>query len=109
MQVGLVSHIEFGHMFLYKFELIINGLNTEQVRDICMGETDHDVQVATCIVSKYPLHNFVDGDNFYHYGGQGGDIAKAHKQHVRVLQDQEMIEENEALHQCMDSRTQYVS
>lgn len=109
-RTGLVPHVPIGHMSLYRFELMICGLHSHQIRGICIGQTDNGADVATCAVAKYPLHNFPVGNNVYQYGGQGGRIAQAHKLNLRVLDSQEMDAENLALLNCslQDSRVRLV-
>jgi hypothetical protein len=44
-------------------------------------------------VAVFPLHDYFvhdedDEDNFFIYGGEGGQLAEAHLHHIRVLHNQ---------------------
>lgn len=46
---------------------------------------------ATCIVIKYPLHNFDDGNGFYRVGGEGGEIRKTRQVGHRIIEHQKIM------------------
>jgi hypothetical protein len=53
-------------------------------------------------VAVFPLHDYFvhdedDEDSFFIYGGEGGQLAEAHRHHIKVLHNQEWSRRNLAL------------
>lgn len=86
-RVGHVAGIHVGYEFNYRAEIFLVGLHDGLVRGISLGRhLGHEV--ATCVVAVFELHNTFLHEDLLIYGGEGGHLRLAYRQHVRVLADQ---------------------
>lgn len=79
-EFGPVPPIEYGEIFRFRNQLILAGLHNHLIRGICVNFMGY----ATCVVTKYPRHNFINEEGFLVIGGEGGGIAAGHRMGVRI-------------------------
>ncbi|KAL6524340.1 hypothetical protein OROHE_016011 [Orobanche hederae] len=89
---GPVPPIQYGEIFRFRFQLMLVGLHDDPIRGICA--TCGGVSYATCIVTKYPLHNFINEEGFPVIGVEGGGIAAGHRMGMRIIADQWLSRRN---------------
>lgn len=93
---GHVPPIVVGEQFQYRRQLQLAGLHNDHIRGIC-----HNNRAATCIVARYPRHNYFDeGVNGIVVGGEGGGISIANQQYnQRLLGHQDFVDGNVCMHE----------
>lgn len=89
-EFGPVPPILHGEIFRFRNQLLLAGLHNDLIRGICVNLMGY----ATCVVTKYPLHNFLNQQGFPVIGGEGGGIAAGHRVGVRITNHQWLSQGN---------------
>lgn len=94
-----------GDRYNWRYQIMLKGHHRFSQNGVSIGRTG----CATCVVVKYPSHNFSEIPGRIRVGGSGGRIKEANRQRQRLLQDQEMTVYNQALHRSIISGLPVIS
>jgi hypothetical protein len=92
----IVEHIigvNVGNEFIYRAEMYLVGLHDDLICGISL-DIHPEVELATCAVAVYHLHNNFLDEDFVIYGGEIRRLNQENHLTVRVLANQQWLRRN---------------